>query len=57
MVKMKKYEFYINGHYCETYKTLEEAQRALGKEKQIDENEVKHEGYKPVKIDYKILEV
>lgn len=54
---MKKYEFYINGHYCETYKTLEEARRALAIEKRIDENEVKNEGYKPVKIDYKIVEV
>ena len=57
MVKMKKYEFYINGHYSETYKTLEEAQRALAREKRIDENEVKNEGYKPIKVDYKIVEV
>lgn len=54
---MKKYEFYINGHYCETYNSLEEAQKALAREKRIDENDVKNEGYKPVKIDYKIVEV
>ena len=54
---MKKYEFYINGHYSETFKTLTEAQRALSREKRHDENEVKNEGYKPLDVKYEIKEV
>ena len=54
---MGKYEFYINGHYSETFTSLKKAKRALEREKQIDENEVKNEGYKPLNIKYEIKEV
>ena len=54
---MGKYEFYINGHYSETFTSFEKAKRALEREKRIDENEVKNEGYKPLNIKYENKEV
>ena len=52
----KRYDLFINVHYYETFKTKEEAERAIEKEKRHDRNEVVNEGYLPIEIKYEIKE-
>lgn len=52
----KRYDLFINGHYYETFKTKEEAERAIEKEKRHDRNEAVNEGYLPIEIKYEIKE-
>ena len=49
----KKYVVYINGHKEEKFKTLEEAQRYIAKEKEIDKRE-QEKGYIKQSVKYEI---
>lgn len=54
MRKSMKKDIYINGHYIETAKNLEEAERIVERWKRQDRYEVETLGYADVKPVYEI---
>ena len=50
----KKKDIYCNGHYLETAKNQEEAERIVARYKRQDEYEVKTLGYAEVPVVYEI---